>query len=135
MKRDLLVFFTGAVIAIALGAWLRLRMSVSFTGFTDTYICGSFGLPDKNYNVLRFTPKEERRVTVESLWDSRTYEVGRLNLESSSLGRLELASELVHSSTLPLNPLAEHFIEGKGRSVFVVGRLEGRELYRFECHR
>lgn len=135
MKRDLLVFCTCALIAIGFGAWLRFRMSVPFTGFVDTYKCGNFGLPDKNYDVLRFTDLGENRVRVESLWDSRTYEVGRLTLQSSSLARFELATELVHSSSLPLNPLAEHFMEGRGKRVFVVGRLEGRELYRFECGR
>lgn len=135
MKKDLLVFFTCAVIAIAIGAWLRFRMSVPFTGFTESYQCGGFGLPDKSYNVIRFTDLGENRVRVDSLLDSRTYEVGRLSLQSSSLARFELATELVHSPTLPLNPLAEHFMEGRGKSVFIVGRLEGREIYRFECRR
>lgn len=133
MKTNLMFYCTLAVISVGFGWWLRTRMSIPFTGFVGEFTCQEFGLPDKNYNVMRFTPRGDDIVIVDSLFKSQTNEVGRIKLQSSSLARLELASALVHSPTLPLNPLAEHFIEGRGKSIFIVGRQEGKELYRHLC--
>lgn len=133
LKRNLLLYCTLAAISIGFGAWLRARMSVSFTGFEGQFTCSDFGLPDKNYNVMRFTPRGEDTVIVESLFKSQTSEVGRLKTQSSSLARLDLATSLYHSPNLTLNPLAEHFVEGKGRTIFIVGRQDGKELYRHSC--
>ncbi len=135
MKKNLILYCTLGVISIGFGWWLRTRMYVPFTGFEGEYTCQDFGLPDKNYNVMRFTPRGDDVVIVDSLFKSQTNDVGRIKLQSSSLARLELASALVHSPTLPLNPLAEHFIEGKGKTISIVGRQEGKELYRYSCSR
>src|SRR5262245_17339773 len=102
IKRNLLLYCTLAALSIGFSWWLRARMSVPFTGFNGEFQCGEFGLPDKNYNVMRFTPRGDDVVIVESLYQSRTNDVGRLNLHSTSLGRLELATALVHSPAIPL---------------------------------
>jgi hypothetical protein len=134
-KKDLLLYFTLAAISVGFGFWLRMRMSVPFTGFAGEYQCGDFGLPDKNYNVLRFTPIGEDRVSVDSLHGSETQEVGRLTQQSKSLGRLELSMGMLHSPSLTLNPLAEHIVEGSGKSISIIGRQEGKVLYRHSCTR
>lgn len=135
MVKNLLFYSTLAAISLAFGVWLRGRMSVSFTGFQGEYTCRDFGLPDKDHNVLRFNVISEDQITVDALKGSETYEVGRLRPQSESQARLELGSALIHSPNMPLNPLAEHLFEGRGRSVFLIGRQEGREIYRFECRR
>jgi len=134
MKKQLLLYCTLGAISIGFGWWLRARMSVPFTGFTGQYECGDFGLPDKNYNILRFNMISEDQFTVDALKGSETHEVGRLRPQSSSLARLELATSLVHAPTLPLNPLAEHFFEGRGKTVALVGGQDGKVLYRYVCH-
>lgn len=133
-KKDLTLYFTLAVVAIVFGIWLRLRMSVPFTGFEGEYQCGELGLPEKDYNVLRFTPISQDQIVVDSLKkSSETQTVGKLKPQSSSIGRLELDTALVHSPALTLNPLAEHIIEGNGKSISIIGRHEGKELYRHKC--
>lgn len=133
-KKELLFYCSLAVLSVAFGVWLRMYMSVSFTGFEGEYQCGDFGLPDKNYSTLRFTPiNGGEHITVDSLYRSETHEVGRLTPQSPSLGRLELATGLLHSSNLTLNPLAEHIIEGNGKQISIIGRQEGKELYRHSC--
>jgi hypothetical protein len=133
-KKDLLFYCTLALVSIAFGVWLRMRMSVPFTGFEGEYQCGELGLPEKDYNVLRFTPNGSDQILVDSMKKtSETQTVGRLRPQSLSLGRLELDSSLVHSPGLTLNPLAEHIIEGQGRTISIIGRQEGKELYRHKC--
>lgn len=133
MKKQLPLIFTACLAAILFGAWLRARMSVPFTGFEGHYECGGgFGLPEPAFNVMRFQ-SEGDRVVIDALNKSQTWRVGMLEIKSSSLARLDLDSSLMHAPTLPLNPLAEHFIEGKRNTIQIVGRQEGKELYRFSC--
>ncbi len=134
MKKQMPILITVGVLALAIGWWMKTRMSVSFTGFEGHYACDDFGLPDKNYNVMRFQAAGDR-IVMDALFKSQSHAVGRLEIQSSSLARLDMDTSLVHSPTLPLNPLAEHFIEGKGERIAIVGRREGKELYRFSCKR
>lgn len=132
MKKQLPIIITACVFAITLGWWLRTRMSVPFTGFDGFYSCGDFGIPEKNYNVMRFQMIGDKMI-MDSLFKSQSSPVGRLELHSSSLARLDMATELTHNPNLTLNPLAEHFIEGKRDTIQIVGRQEGKDLYRYKC--
>ncbi len=134
MKKHMPILLTVGVFVLLFAWWVKTRMSVPFTGFDGHYACEEFGLPDKNYNVMRFQT-EGNRVIMDALFKSQTHPVGRLEIQSSSLARLDMDTSLTHSPTLSLNPLAEHFIEGKSDRIEIVGRHEGKELYRFVCRR
>ncbi len=132
MKKQVAFVCTALVFAVVVGAWLRMRMSVPFTGFQGEYSCGGFGIPDSNYNVMRFSLVGEN-IVLDSLYKSQTTGIGKLEVKSSSLARIDVDSSIAHSPTLSINPLAEHFVEGKRNTISIVGRQEGKELYRHSC--
>lgn len=135
MKKTLALYFTLALVSVAFGVWLRLKMSVPFTGFKGEYSCAGIGLPTAGHKVIDFRPVEENKVDVDSLAAGERKKIGRLYLKSPSLGVMEFESEIVHSSSSAINPLAEHFFEGKGAAVELIGREGEKELYRFRCSR
>lgn len=134
MKMWMPILITGLIGAAAIGWWFKQRSSGPFTGFEGHFACEDFGLPDKNYNVLRMQMVGDK-LTMDALFKSQSHPVGRLELLSPSLARLDLDTILTHSPNLSLNPLAEHMIEGRGDRIEVVGRREGKDLYRFRCSR
>lgn len=120
----------GLVIAVALSAgyWLYRRgVGQPFSGFNGTFVCEGVGIPDSANNTIAF---EE-----EGILRSGYGEVGKYYPSNDKLARLEISMEMVHKPNFMLNPLAEHFFEGVGNRVMLIGRREGKELYRYTCKR
>ena len=134
MKKQLALICTAFLVSVLFGWWMRTRMSIPFTGFSGQYQCSDFGIPDKNYNILRFQTVGDR-ILLDGINKSETSSIGRVDVRSSSLAVLDMDPSLAHQPTLTLNPLAEHFIEGKRDTIIVVGRQEGKELYRYSCQK
>lgn len=132
MKKWLPILITALFGALALAWWFKNKMSGPFTGFEGHYACESFGLPDPNYNVMRFQMVGDKLI-MDSLYKSQSHAVGRLEPQSPTLARLDLDTSLTHAPTLSINPLAEHLVEGHANRIEIVGRREGKELYRFRC--
>jgi hypothetical protein len=120
----------GLVVAFALGAglWLYRRgVDQPFSGFHGAFVCEGVGIPDITNNTIAFEPEG-------ILW-SGYGEVGKYFPSNDNLARLEVSMEMVHRPNFMLNPLAEHVFEGIGDRVILIGRQQGKELYRYTCIR
>jgi hypothetical protein len=130
MKKNSVILILLGLLSAAFGIALKVVLSSPFVGFSGLFDCGDQGIPNKNYNILRFNPEE----TVDAMFGSKIVNLGKFKIEGARVAKLELGMEMIHSPDFSLDPFAQYVILGQESAVELVGRSkEGKEVARFRC--
>lgn len=122
-----------ALISVGVGAWLGLKyQKISYKRLPGLYRCEEFGFPLAHQNEVEISP-EFKVSTGESTGPK--FPLGVLHNFDGYRGRLELNTDVVHTTGLTLDPLAKNFIEGTTLGLQLVSSRDGREKVLAVCRK